>query len=88
MLSNTFLSTEDQYVSVNEGNYCLRRGTWYIKCQNTFFSNVINENLNEKILVVDKTFDLKTIPVKHDVISFDKGVVRLGNGEKYRVVVI
>lgn len=87
-VSKTFLSTSGEYVSVNEANYCVRVGTWWMNTENPKFADVINSNLEELMLVVDDTFNLGTLAKKKDVSVVKSEHLILKDGRVFSVRVV
>lgn len=85
--SETFLTSKLGFVSLNEYDYCIRRGPWYIECVNEHFNSIINSNLKDKFIVVSSEFPVSVISSKCDVVSFEDNIIKLMNGDVYKCII-
>lgn len=83
-----FVTCKEEFVSSNEYDYCIRRGTWFIECTNPKFSPIINEDFNRTIIVLSSKFNIDIIKKLKDVKKFDGSNVLLKSGEVFKVITI
>lgn len=84
--SKTMLGTVDELVSFNEYSYVLKMYPWWIRAVNKTFGPYIDQYVNDTAFFCLKNFDLSILAKKEDVESVSETLIKMKNGEKFKVV--
>jgi hypothetical protein len=86
MNSKNFLTSKDEFVSVNENDYVVRSHKFPIAIYNKLFS-FMNEELNTKAIAC-KSYVAQKLAEKEDVEKVTSNEVTLKNGDVYKLIVV